>query len=490
MDSYVGESFECDSQYSQSELSFKGLKPGQEPLFSGKTCSTVAEVCPVVGSDVEPSDPRNSLTIARKVTASSASSRITEEALSSFPKGFETEIDVVRELGSLQPIDFSCIDEKSLKNMALGLKYAGINSKAEAIKLNLQIIPPSPVFHTWYALNSTTISEASADGRHLNYASRISNQATLFQSWGIPLFIVYSKHNLNESQRREMESLFSHHDNIVMLSIDDDLSGLPLYNSYKNPVVADPGISSDLGRTVDVMGKNQAFLDGIRSSVLMDFPLVIEVLEAKARSLNKLGFVSRLQGLGKQGVMYLDIDNQLLHRPPYFLGCNGRLSTVRLNNFFMFSNEDQESEFRKYLKKQKQFKDYHLPELYPENHYLSDSSDINEEQLLDLQAKAEQLLSDIMDYPEEYEVDVLCQDINFIAVNQGSIQRLSEPDYTIDRRRKGDYKFYEDVCIKNMSGLSDDLKLKVLRLGFIQQIKYLLVGNDRSYKDASRRLLI
>ena len=171
----------------------------------------------------------------------------------------------------------------------------------------------------------------------------------------------------------------------------------------------------------------------------MDFPGVLDVLEAKAKALGKSGFVSRLQSLGKQGVMYLDIDNQLLARPPYFLGRNGNTIIV------CFNSPRKETEFSKYLKSRSLTKGYHLPAYDSENHYVKDHHDISETQLVEFQVRAEALLLDILTYPEWYDVDTLCWDSNFQVINKERAQLFLDPEHRSERAKEGDYEYYRHL---------------------------------------------
>ena len=246
--------------------------------------------------------------------------------------------EIISGLAKQQEIKMQ-IDSISMQNMAQALKFIGIQSLSQANEMQLEIIPPAPVFHTWYAKFGTTIFDGENLPQHLahkklNYIERISKKATALEVWNIPLFIVYSTENLTSEQIEKMESVFIDHNNIVILSIELDLKGK---------------LSTTEEERVNIKWDK---LDGIRCRVIVDYPKVISEAIEKSKRQGKLK-LSLLLKENSHAICYSDIDNHWVGKPPFLLARKGMCSAPRINVSvsLLHAYYDYYSTYRKHLSK-------------------------------------------------------------------------------------------------------------------------------------------
>ena len=162
------------------------------------------------------------------------------------------------------------VDDDSITNMAEALKFAGIDTLKCVESMNLQIIPPGPVFHTWYAYKGTTLFDGINNDEKFDYVKQLNDQALRLAEWDIPMILVYTNNSMTEDQVERMDSLFENHPNIVVLNIERDLADLPISHRF-----------------LVQKEKESMYLDGIRSEVIMDFERILSKARMHADNLEK-----------------------------------------------------------------------------------------------------------------------------------------------------------------------------------------------------------
>lgn len=358
---------------------------------------------------------------------------------------YSNELAVIRGLCKKR---FFTVDDESLLNMCSAMRFAGIKSLQDAVDLKLEIIPPGPVFHTWYAYRGTTIFDGANNGRKLNYVDRISEEASFLENVGIPVFIVYTENSMSEEQVQVMRSLFSDHPNIVTLSIEQDLRRLPLAASYQEQMLGDPH-----------------HLDGIRGSVLMNRRMVLKILNDKASKENKIKFSERLKALGAYSLIYSDIDNLFLRKPPFMLAYS---SFVKCPLF--------RDDATRMIKAANPSALSYLP------HHGGAGASIND--IDSIKTRSSALYDELLRLPLDTSLPVWRYDIGFYMVGR----YFCEQPVSVTKgylNEKGEYrndclKFYD---MKQANSPSEQQYATVARLHGLQLVNYLYVGRDLSYRD-------
>ena len=245
-------------------------------------------------------------------------SEATEKQLLSCGSGFElpdisAHKEIVATLSELQ-LPGVIIDEFSLNNMAAALLYADINSVEKAQQLNLKIVPPGPVFHTWYAFYGTTLFDGKNNPKGLDYVSLIAEKASKLSEKNIPVIFIYTNNSMSKSQIEEMNQLFEEHDNILVLSIEEDLSESPMVDKFKKPTA-----------------KSVELMDDIRICVILDADYVLSVAGEKSKRLGKKELCERLTLWQNKSLTYADIDVDLIRPDVFQIHSNGMCETSGLN---------------------------------------------------------------------------------------------------------------------------------------------------------------
>ncbi|WP_257279725.1 MULTISPECIES: hypothetical protein [unclassified Endozoicomonas] len=214
------------------------------------------------------------------------------------------------------------VDVVSYQTMIDSLKFSGIDTWEQVESLNLRIVPPGPVFHTWWAKYGTGIFDGSNNPEHikgLNYVRRIEEQAEKLKQWDVPVFIVYLERDMQESELIKMRTLFKKHENIIMLSLEKDLDFL-----------------SDCKYCLET--NSSQLIDDVRCVICKEFPFVLSAVKNKAKEESKFEYIKRLELMKGKSIIYSDIDNTFIRRPLYQIAANGfRLGSV-VSNRFRFVN--------------------------------------------------------------------------------------------------------------------------------------------------------
>ncbi|WP_133309328.1 hypothetical protein [Parashewanella curva] len=385
---------------------------------------------------------------------------LTPAQLSNFPHGFEAEISIIRDLCNDDDIKFGSIDYDSLRNMSLGLRFADISTLSEARELDLQIIPPAPIFHIWVALRGASFFNGSNNPKGLDYVSRITQQADFLLEYDTPLFLVYTEKGMTDEQKQEMESLFTTHSNIMVLSVEKHLSHLPMAYSY----------SGKSSYEKDHMGTYD--IDGLRVSVLMDFPEVFEVLEQEAVKQDKLDFVERLKRFNGQSATYHDIDDQFIKRPPFFLAKGGIMCGSLFDDRELISFRQQVNKDRKY--------DVATPIA---TYQPRDETILTGFQLESFQQQRTQLLLDLFNTQFEVNRLTFMSYRNFYSMNHNAVMRirtkLQAGDNPKLRSSQHDYLTFDSHAFSPCS--RSELVTKFRKLEYIQQVNYTYFGHNNSW---------
>ncbi|RLV58422.1 hypothetical protein D5018_17405 [Parashewanella curva] len=386
---------------------------------------------------------------------------LTQTQINNFPIGFEVEISIIRDLCSDDGTRFDTIDNDSLRNMSLGLRFAGISTHSEARELDIQIIPPAPIFHIWVSLRGASFFDGYNNPRCLDYVSRITKQADFLLQHDIPLFIVYTEKNMSDVQKQEMASLFTEHPNIMVLSVEKHLSHLPMAFSYSEECRP----KDDYGETFDI--------DGLRLSVLMDYPEVFDVLEKEAIKQEKLDFVSRLKALGKQSLIYHDIDDQFLQRPPFFLARKGVMGATLLSR----------EAFVEFQQQIKELRDYNVPS-FTYTRPSVEASVLTADEIVIFQKQRAQLILDMFNSHFDVELFSLVPTRNLYAINHPAVMKmrtkLTDTQYQRLRSSQHDYRTFEQLAFQPYP--ANELQIKARKLDFMQQLNYTFFGRDNSWK--------
>ena len=223
------------------------------------------------------------------------------------------------------------VDEESRQTMAEALKFARIDTLELAESLNLSIIPPGPIVHTCYAKYRTGLFNGENNPPHvsgLDYVARISSQADRLKEWGIPVILVYLERDMPIPELKKMQEVFSEHENILVMSFEQDLSSLKSTAYYKEPDAIQ-------------------LLNDPRFSLCREFPEVLSLAEKKAELIGKQLLLHNLRKLGGLSIIYSDIDNTFLRRPMFQLAVYGIRNVCPFRK--EFSLQDDEI-FEKYSK--------------------------------------------------------------------------------------------------------------------------------------------
>ena len=154
----------------------------------------------------------------------------------------------------------------------------------------------------------------------LNYVTRIEEQAERLNQWGIPVFIVYLERDMKESELIKMRMLFKEHENIIMLSVESDLTSLSSYSYYLDP-------------------NSFQLLDDLRCAICKEFPIVLSAVKDKAKKESKFKYVKRLEIMDGKSIIYSDIDNTFIRRPLYQIAANSyRCGSVVSGRFRFFGD--------------------------------------------------------------------------------------------------------------------------------------------------------
>ena len=198
------------------------------------------------------------------------------------------------------------VDSLSKKTMSEALTFAGIDSIDEARKLNLRIIPPGPVLHTWYGLFGTGIFDGDNNPPHakgLNYVQRISDEATFLEQFDIPVIVVFLEKGIPFNELSKMHSYFIDHSNILLMSYEKDLNSFESLAFYQ-------------------ASNNIRIMDDMRFSLCKEFQNLL--LKAQEKAIEVKPLVSdRIKKLGKRSIIYSDIDNTFFRSPLYQLSSHG-----------------------------------------------------------------------------------------------------------------------------------------------------------------------
>lgn len=362
--------------------------------------------------------------------------------------------NIVDQLLRIQP-DLD-VDQVSYQTMVDSLAFSGINTMEQVESLNLRIIPPGPVFHTWWAKYGTGIFDSTNNPDHLtglNYVSRIEKQAERLKQWDIPVFIVYLERDMQESELIKMRKLFEKHENIVMLSVESDLTSLSSYRHYLDP-------------------NSFQLLDDVRFAICKEFPVVLSAVKNKAAEKSKFEYVKRLEAMKGKSIIYSDIDNTFIRRPLYQITSNGfRHASVVSKKFRFFGDYDMDNAPSTisrhmnyfvhegvYCKKMERFN----------SDYLLKSADSLYEYLLSGEAFATyKQIGGLLDLNTD---SVFGNDVGYITIDEKSLDMVKksfrcfpglEWMETVEEAQPSDYR------VKNMLGL--------------QQIKQLHCGRDGTW---------
>lgn len=217
------------------------------------------------------------------------------------------------------------VDDTSCLAMAEALEFSGIDTLEQAKSSNLRIIPPGPVLHTWYAKYKTGIFDGENNPSHvkgLNYVARISEQADRLKEWAIPVIIVYLEQDMPLLELKKMQTIFSNHENILVMSLEHDLTSLRCTAYYTSCY-------------------HENLLDDPRYSLCREFSEVLSLSQKKAKSVGKTLLLYNLLELGGLSIIYSDIDNTFLRRPMFQLGVNGGRNICPFNRGFALQYDNR-----------------------------------------------------------------------------------------------------------------------------------------------------
>ncbi|MCW7555030.1 hypothetical protein NX722_20870 [Endozoicomonas gorgoniicola] len=221
--------------------------------------------------------------------------------------------EIVQKLVRLQIPDAK-IDSFSLENMAAALFYSGINSFDEAQSLNLKIIPPGPIFHTWYAFHSTTLFDGKNNEKGFDYVNLIAEEASRLSKDNIPVILIYTNNSMSKDQIETMNGLFADHSNILVISIEEDLSESAMVDKFSKQET-----------------KNVELMDLIRFCTLVDAKYVLSVAKQKSKQEGKDLFYENLSLWEDKSLTYIDIDNILIRPSTFKIAENGFCKTSHLH---------------------------------------------------------------------------------------------------------------------------------------------------------------
>ena len=212
------------------------------------------------------------------------------------------------------------IDVYSSDNMALALEYCNIDTIEEALRLDLRIIPPGPVFYTWAAIHETSIFDTRNNPKKfsgLNYVAKIKENSNRLAQKKIPVMVVFSECEMSQDQVVRMKSSFSDDSNIVVLSVESDLK----YCLKK---------SQEIFEYTEAWG----FLDALRIAVIRNAQEVLitalDIAERENKEIARVGLMREFASIN-----YTDMDNTFLEQSPdYIISRNGLYSFPVFSRIF------------------------------------------------------------------------------------------------------------------------------------------------------------
>lgn len=383
-----------------------------------------------------------------KIITSIKKRKLTIESLTASTNHKEIIDDLIRKQKFLN------IDKTSYETMIESIKFAGINTLKEAQDLNLRIIPPGPVFHTWWARYGTGIFDGDNNPFHakgLNYVQRIEEQAERLKQWQIPVFVVYIEYNMIVSELIKMRTLFKKHDNIIMLSLEKDLPFITYYTTY---------YSSD----------KQSMLDNLRYEICREFPAVLDKVKEKTQS--KLGYLERLNSLGGNSIIYSDIDNTFIRRPQYQIVSNGFRQASVINKEFRITNDEDKHYMDATVVNHRSYFSHEgfycekLPSFSAD--YLLSMADSLYNYLLS--GKALDVYRKIKCLPSHYTPIAFYRDVGYMSIDRKSLD---------DSEKKTDSTIGIDWVYSLMIPQNSDIKVSYMLV--MQQIKQLHNGRDLTW---------
>ncbi|BCT22516.1 hypothetical protein [Carp edema virus] len=189
-----------------------------------------------------------------------------------------------------------------------------------------EIVDVKAVFHTWVAIHGTEIltPEIMVGERNFDYVGKIKENAAFLNSKGIPLFVVYSILNLSDEQIKKMNDNFKDEENVMLLSLEHDLSTIITPDTYLNEPWYKPKLD---------------FMDRLRVMVICNAPGILECLRQKANAFDKTVLLKNLMTHPGNAIMYNDIDISWRKMIPKVLAKNGMYSNPLLEKVFYFRNQ-------------------------------------------------------------------------------------------------------------------------------------------------------
>ena len=212
---------------------------------------------------------------------------------------------LVTRLAREQGMDESTLDDESVYSMASALYAADIKTIEEAHRFKLVIVPPGPVFHTWYAMHGTTLFNGTNNVKGYDYVEMIKKEAEYLQQFHLPVLLVYSTLNMTAEQTEEMQKLFQESKNIISICLETDFPEHPM--------------TSSLGEQEEGISR----VDYIRYAVLLHRQEILEKSLEKAESTGKKQVVENLQSRKNRSLVYSDIDHVLIRPNLYMLSGPG-----------------------------------------------------------------------------------------------------------------------------------------------------------------------
>ena len=372
------------------------------------------------------------------------------------------------------------VDDDSITNMAEALKFAGIDTFECAEIMNLQIIPPGPVFHTWYAYKGTTLFDGTNNRKKYDYVKQLNDQALRLAEWDIPMILVYTNNSMNEDQVERMDSLFEEHPNIIVLNIERDLSDLPISDRF----------------SCQKKGEIR-YLDGIRFEVLMDFQRILFKAKLQADNQGKKDISRRLDKWKNESITYMDMDNYFLRRPFFQIAPNGFIKTYYFSSHFNLDLiEARASSAGIVLPRdlvecaRKHTNLLEFLELYGENTSI-DYIQVKAEELYEfvktgeaekIWHKAREHIS--FEYMNMSWPKLLVpwdKDCNFYMVKKGFWEKIQGNLERIGPESQDDLNPVYGTDVEEEMMPPKDFEEKAIRLGGLQQIKCIYIGRHGSY---------
>ena len=212
---------------------------------------------------------------------------------------------LVTHLAREQGMDESMLDEESVYSMASALYAADIKTIEEAHRFKLVIVPPGPVFHTWYAMHGTTLFNGTNNVKGYDYVEMIKKEAEYLQQFHLPVLLVYSTLNMTAEQTEEMQKLFQESENIISICLETDFPEHPMTSSLR-------GHEEGIDR-----------VDYIRYAASLHWREILEKSLEKAEITGKKQAAENLQHRKNQSLVYSDIDNVQIRPNLYMLSGPG-----------------------------------------------------------------------------------------------------------------------------------------------------------------------